>query len=129
LVERKEAMGNDLVVGHRRSDLPEVLHHEHRHMVAARDPPVKENTMQPGWCRRLDIGLLPQLSNERIEERLAGLDPTARQVPAPHIAVLNQEDSPLVVDDERSRPERETPGESPIGMQHLPDQWLKGPAN
>jgi hypothetical protein len=50
-------------------------------------------------------------------------------MPAPHIAVLDQEDSPLVVDHERSCPERETPGKSPIGVQHEPDQWLKRTAN
>jgi len=122
-------MGDNLVVGHRCSDLPEVLHYEHRHVVAAGDPLIEKNTVQPGWPRRLDIGFLPQLANKRIKERLTGLDPTARQMPAPHIAVLNQEDSPLVVDDEPSCPERETPGKSPVGMQHVPDQWLKRTAN
>jgi hypothetical protein len=43
--------------------------------------------------------------------------------------VLDQEDSPLVVDHERSRPERETPGKSPVDVQHVPDQWLKRDAN
>jgi hypothetical protein len=122
-------MGNDLVVGHRSSELAEVVHHVHCHVVSAGDALVEENTVQPGPCRRLDVGLLPQLTNERIKERLAGLDPTARQVPASHIAMLDQEDSPLVIDNQRSRPERETPGKSPVDVQHMPDQWLKRAAN
>jgi hypothetical protein len=49
-------MGYDLVVGHRRSDLPEVLHHEHRHMVAAGDRSLKKCRNQGGAV--LDLGLL-----------------------------------------------------------------------
>src|SRR5437660_4805516 len=89
-VERKEAMGDNLMVGDGRCDLAEVRHHEHRHVIAAGDPLVEEYAVQPGWRRRLDIGLLPQLANERIDQRLAWLNPTARQMPAAHIAVLNQ---------------------------------------
>jgi hypothetical protein len=43
--------------------------------------------------------------------------------------MLDQEDTPLIVDHQRSGPERETPGKSPVGMQHVPDQWLKRTAN
>jgi hypothetical protein len=98
-------------------------------VVSAGDALVEENTVQPGRCRRLDVGLLPQLPDKRIEKRLTGLDPTARQVPASDIAMLDQEDSPLVVDNQRSRPERETAGKSPVDVQHTPDQWLKCAAN
>src|SRR5262245_46337336 len=122
-------MGDNLVIGHRRSDLPEVLHHEYRHVVAAGDPLVEEYTVQPGWRRRFDLGLLPELANERIKERLAGLDPATRQMPAPHITVLDQEHSPLIVDNKRPRPERETPGKSPVGVQEASDQRLKSRTN
>src|SRR5262247_128515 len=122
-------MGDDLMVRHRCSDLPEVLHDEYRHMVAAGDPPVEENTVQPGWRRRLDIRFLPQLSNERIKKRFAGLDTAAWQVPAPHVAVLDQKDPPLVIDHERAGAKCEAPGEAPVGVQQAPDEWLKRTAN
>src|SRR6266705_369536 len=89
LIKGKEAMGDDLMVGDRRRDLAEVRHDVYRHVIAAGDPLVKEYGMQPGWRRRLDIGLLAQLANECFDQRLARLDPAARQVPAAHIAVLN----------------------------------------
>src|SRR5262245_6170461 len=104
LLDGKETMRDDLVVGDRRRDLPEVRHHKHCHVVPAGDPLVKEYAMETGWCRGLDIGLLAQFANERIDQGLAWLDPTARQVPAAHIAVLNQQDAPFVVDHERARP-------------------------
>src|SRR5262245_23628136 len=110
LVEGKEAMGDDLMVGDRRRDLAEVRHDVYRHVITAGDPLVKEYAVQPGRRRGFDIGLLAQLANERVDQGLARLDPTARQVPAAHIAVLNQQDASLVVDHQRARPKREAAG-------------------
>src|SRR5215467_11095859 len=125
LVEREEAMRDDLMIGDRRRDLAEVRHHEYRHMIAAGDPFVKEDAVQPGWRRRLDIGLLAQLANERIDQRLARLDPAPRQVPAAHVAVLNQKDASLVVDHQGTRPERETARKPPIDVQDASDERLQ----
>src|SRR5215470_3138496 len=129
LVEREEAMGDDLMIGDRRRDLAEVRHHEYRHVIAAGDPLVKEDAVQPGWRRGLDIGLLAQLANKRIDQRLARLNPAPRQVPAAHVAVLNQKNAPLVIDHQGARPQRETAREPPINMQDTPNERLQRVAN
>jgi hypothetical protein len=59
---------------------------------------VEENSVQPRRRRHLDVALLAQLPRHRLGERLAGLDPAARQMPAAHIAVLDQKDPPVRVD-------------------------------
>src|SRR5262249_51835048 len=104
-------------------------HHEHRHVIAAGDPLVKEYAVQPRWRRGLDIGLLAQLADEGVDQRLAWLNPAARQMPAAHIAVLNQKDASFVVDHQRARPEREAARETPIGVQDAPGQRFQRIAN
>src|SRR5690349_6926679 len=51
LIEREEAMCDALMIGDRRRDLAELCHHEYRHVIAAGDPFVKEDAVQPGRRR------------------------------------------------------------------------------
>jgi len=49
---------------------------------------------------------LAQLANERIDQRLARLDAAPRQVPAAHIAVLDQKDAAVRADHQGAHAER-----------------------
>src|SRR5262249_16089975 len=77
----KEAMRDDLVVGDGGRRLAKCAHHEERDVIAAGSAIVEENSVQPRRRRHLDVALLAQLPRQRLGERLAGLDPAARQVP------------------------------------------------
>src|SRR5262249_35444669 len=89
----------------------------------------KEYSVQPRRRRGLDIGLLAQLANERIDHRLAWLDATTRKVPAAHVAVLDQKDAPLIIDHQCTCPQRETAGKPPIDVQDAPDERFQRIAN
>ncbi len=51
-----------------------------------------------GLAREHDVSLLAQFLRERIEQRLAGINPTARHVPAPHIGMPHEEDAPFPIE-------------------------------
>ena len=72
--------------------LREIAHHEHRHMIAARDARVEEDAVQDRRAERRDAALLHQFARQRLPDGLAGLDPAAGQMPARHVAVLDQKD-------------------------------------
>src|SRR5262245_15585193 len=73
--------------------------------------------MQLWWRRHLDIALFLQFPRQRLNHRLADLDPATRQVPATHVAMIDQKDAPLLVDHEPPHPERHDARKAPIGMQ------------
>ena len=66
-------------------------------MVAAGDVAVEEHTVQARLADQLDAALLHQLARQRIAKRFANLHPSAGQVPAGDVAVLDQEDAAFVV--------------------------------
>ena len=49
--------------------------HENRHVVARREAVVEEHAMQRGLRGGLEIALLAQLADERVDQGLARLDP------------------------------------------------------
>ena len=81
-----------------------------QHMVAAAGLPVEMHRPQLGRRGQRNLAFLRQLALQRLLRRLADLDAAARQLPARHIGVADQQDSAgrAVVDDgahaERHRP-------------------------
>ena len=103
-VGRKEAVRDDFVVGH----------------AAARPGGIRARCSSATWSRRdarwlkntpCSSGgavstILPSSASSRasaVEQRLAGLHPAARQVPAVHVGVLDQEDAARAVDHHGAR--------------------------
>ena len=84
-------MVDDLAVWRRRRGLAEFAHDIDRHVVAPRIERMKEDAMQRRRPGEFDIALLRQFARERFQQRLAGLDPAAGQMPAVGVAVLDQE--------------------------------------
>ena len=97
-VAAEEAVVDDLRAIARTAVLAECAHHEHRHMVAPRHARVEEDAVQH---RRLRAPMMPPSSTSSrasaSRDGFAGLHPAARQVPARHVAVLDQEDAALRV--------------------------------
>ena len=114
LVEREEAVRDDLMVGDRRRDLAEIAHHKERDVVAPGIAVVEKYAVQRGRTDELDIAFLAQFPRQRLRDRLAGLDPAARQMPAADIAVLDQKDAPLGIDHQRPHAKRHGARETPI---------------
>ena len=81
--------------------LAKAAHHVERNVIAAGNAVVEEQAEQLRRLGRLDIALLPQFARERLRQGLARLDPAARQVPAAHVAVPDQENASLAVDHQR----------------------------
>ena len=116
---------DDLMRRHRRRCLPEVAQHEHCDVVAPRHTAVEKNAVQHRRRGRLDVALLRELADQRVDHSLAGLDPAARQVPAAHVAVLHQKHAVRLVDDEATHAERHAALEAPISVEAAPDRWLE----
>src|SRR5204862_3004984 len=81
-----------------------------------------------GRLKRFDAALLHQLALERLQRRLARLDPAARQMPTGHIAVLHQEDAAVRVDHDGANAEGQPAGEPPISMEDPSNCGLQRPA-
>jgi hypothetical protein len=94
-------------------------------MVPARDVAVEEQPVQDGFTHELNTALFDQLAPQRLQKRLSGLDPAARQVPAGHIAVLDQEYAIVPVDHHRADPERHATGKAPVEVENAPQNRLK----
>ena len=62
--------------------LAELPHHVDRHVVALRIERMKEHAVQQRRTGQLEIALLLQFARQRLQQRLADLDPAARQMPA-----------------------------------------------
>src|SRR5262249_22791106 len=98
---------------------------EERDVIAPRGAIVEENSMQPRRRRHLDVALLAQLPRHCLGERLAGLDPAARHVPAAHIAMLDHSDPAVRVYHQRAPSERHGAREAPIDVEHAPQRGLE----
>jgi len=120
---------HDLVAGHRRRGLSERPHDEQRNMVAPGVPVVEEDSVQPRRLADVDIALFAQLARDRLDQRLAGLNPAARQMPSAHIAVLDQKDAPSVVDHQRAHTQRHAARKPPVEVQHAPQRRLERAAH
>ena len=76
--------------------------------------------MQHRRAHRFDPPLLHQLAMQRVEQRLADLDPSARQVPAGDIAVLDQKHLVVGVEHYGADPQRHAADQPPIEVEHPP---------
>ena len=106
--------------------LAEIPHDEQRHMVAPGIAIVEVHAVQARRRAKLDIALLAQLARDRLRDCLAGLDPAAGEMPAAHVAVLDQKDAPVGVDHQRPHAERHRPRKAPIEVEEAPDGRLAG---
>ena len=125
-VDRKEPGRDDLAVRPVRRRLVEIAHDIERDMVATGNPRIEVRAVQHRRSRDLDVPLFHELARERLKHRFAGLDPAARQMPPVHIAMLDEEDASLIIDDEGAHAERHAAAEAPIGMQRATDRRLAG---
>ena len=69
-------------------------------MIAPRRSAIEVDGVEDRRLGQLDIALLAQFALQRGEQRLAGFDAAARQVPAGDIGVLDQEDAAFAVENE-----------------------------
>jgi hypothetical protein len=91
-------------------------------MVAFGSVAIEEDAMQAGRAGKVDIAFLRQFPRQGLQQGLARFHPTARQMPAAYIAMLNEQDAARAVDHQAAHAERHSPCETPIGMQKPPDQ-------
>src|SRR5262249_7163560 len=118
--QSEKAAIDDLVVGLGLAVLAELPDYIYRNMVAPRHMAVEEYAMQHRLALQLDPPFLHQFAPQRVEHGLADFDAAARQVPAGHIAVLDQKDFPLRIDDNGADAEGHAAGETPIEMKQPP---------
>ena len=90
-VERKKAVRAISRLGCGGAGLAEVAHHVDRHVVAPRIERMEEHAVQHRRPGQLDVALLRKFARQRLQQRLAGLDPAAGQMPAVGVGVLDQE--------------------------------------
>src|SRR5262249_19230598 len=121
-IEGEEAVPADLATRDGYRGLAECSHDEECDVITPGDAIVEEYSLRLRWRRHLDIALLLQFPRQRLTHRLADLDPAARQVPATHVAMIDQKDAPLLVDHEPAHPERHGVRKAPIGMQDAPQR-------
>ena len=69
-----------------------------------------------------DIGFLGKLARQGLYERLADLDPTARQMPASNITMLDQQHPAAFVEDEAANPEGHRPPQQKPRMREAQNQ-------
>ena len=81
--------------------------------------------MQSRFDGECNPPLLHQLAPQRLAEGFAGLNPTARQVPARDIAVLDQEHAIVPVQHHGADAERHATGEPPVQVENPPQPRLK----
>ena len=98
----------DLALGGRRRRGPGVESVEH-HMIAGKDGAVVVRRQQRQPAGRADAGLFLKLPDRRFLERLAALHAAAGEVPARRIAVLDQQNAPLVVENHHPHAQRQPP--------------------
>jgi hypothetical protein len=122
-------MRDDLVIRHRRGLLAERAHHEQDDVIAPGDAAVEVDAVQHRRPGQLDIPLLQDFAGECLEHGLAQFHPSAGQMPAGHIAVLDQEHAPVPVDDQRAHAERQAAREPPVDMEDAAQRRLHCPAD
>src|SRR5262245_64345597 len=81
----------DLEARLRYGRLPPLAHHVEGHMIARKNREVGVDAEQLRRTRQHHAGFLGELARQRLDDPLAPLDPTTREVPAPLIAVADQQ--------------------------------------
>jgi len=104
-VTTKEPVIDDFGGRLRRCLLLEIADHKDGDVVAARDGRIEEHAVKLRGINERNIGLLKKFALERLAERLTNLDPATGQMPARHIAVLDQKNPTLPVDHGGSHPQ------------------------
>src|SRR5262245_24694944 len=90
-------------------------------MIAAQRAGVLKYAVQDGRFAQANISFLFELACQRVEQALAGFHPTARQVPARHVAVADEEHAAARFEHDRTHAERHPACEPPIEVQESLD--------
>jgi hypothetical protein len=114
-VAGKEPAFHDLAIRFGNSRPFPLSDNEHRDVVARQRGKIRENPVQLRAPLHDDAGLLEKLARKSCLSCFPPFDATAREVPAGPIAVANQQDAIVIVDDDSLRPQRGAPRQSPIG--------------
>src|SRR5262245_3132460 len=114
-------MRDDLVVRGRRRRLVEFAYDVERDMIALRNAAVEIDAAQLRRAGQLDVSFLAHLTRKRVEQRLAGLDAAARQMPTGDVGVLDQEHARLRVDHQRTDTERQAARLTQVEVQPTAD--------
>ena len=118
-------MRDDFMVGFRRRALVERSHHVDSDMIAPRCAPVKIDSKQPCGFDEVDIAFFAQLTRQGGCKRFTRFDAATRQMPPGDIRVFHQEYPAIAADNDRTHPDSQSTGESPIKMQEPPDERLE----
>jgi len=117
-IGRKKTVRDNLVTRGRRRGLSKRPHHKQRHVIAIRYAGIEIEPVQCRAAGQLDVSLLEQLASQRIEQGLARLDTSARQVPAADVAVLDQENAACRIENERPYAQCQAARKAPVEMEN-----------
>ncbi len=119
-VEGKETVGDNFEIGRRNYILTEGANDEYDHVVPSRYPSIQENAVELRRTNHLDVALFGKLASKGLENGFAGLHSAARQMPTADIAVLDQENTAVLVNHQSADSKGNPPRKTPIQMQDPP---------
>jgi hypothetical protein len=94
--------------------LPEVPDDIDGNVIAPRNMAVEKNAVQRGFAAYLDSPFLHEFAIQRRTQGLTDLDAAARQMPACHIAMLDQKDPVVGVEHHAAHAERQAASEPAV---------------
>jgi 3',5'-cyclic AMP phosphodiesterase CpdA len=105
-IQRMKLCLDDLMIRSSRRGLAKISHNENRNMIAGRRCTIEIHAEQPGRSVDLDVAFLAEFLVQCVQQAFAGLNTTARQMPALHIAVPHQENVAFSIKDDAPHAER-----------------------